>query len=78
MVNTGYRPSEAASLTAAQIRLDVDVPHISIEPDDRQLKSRNAQRVIPLVGGLAGRFQGMSEWVTQVPQQFRQPVRHSE
>lgn len=50
MVNTGYRPSEAASLTAAQIRLDADVPHISIEPVGRQLKSRNARRVIPLVG----------------------------
>lgn len=50
MINTGYRPSEAASMTSAQIRLDVDVPHISIEPVGRQLKSRNARRVIPLVG----------------------------
>lgn len=50
MVNTGARPSELAALTAAQIRLDVDVPHISIEAIDRQLKTRNARRVIPLVG----------------------------
>ncbi len=30
MINTGYRPSEGAQLTAAQIRLDGPVPHISI------------------------------------------------
>jgi hypothetical protein len=33
MINTGYRPSEGAALTADTIRLDGDVPHISIEPD---------------------------------------------
>lgn len=50
MVNTGYRPSEGAALTAAQIRLDHKVPHISIEPVGRQLKSAYARRVIPLAG----------------------------
>lgn len=50
MVNTGYRPSEGACLTAAQIRLDHNVPHISIEPVGRQLKSAYARRVIPLAG----------------------------
>jgi integrase len=50
MVNTGARPSELASLTADQIRLNDNVPHISIEPVGRQLKSKNARRVIPLVG----------------------------
>ncbi|SLN77692.1 tyrosine-type recombinase/integrase [Roseisalinus antarcticus] len=50
MVNTGARPSELAGLTADQIHLDGDVPHISIEPVGRQLKTRNARRVIPLCG----------------------------
>jgi len=50
MVNTGYRPSEGAALTASTIRLDSNVPHISIEPDGRQLKSSYARRVIPLTG----------------------------
>jgi len=50
MINTGYRPSEAQCLTAAQIRLDVAVPHISIEPVGRTLKSPYARRVIPLLG----------------------------
>lgn len=50
MVNTGYRPSEGATLTADTIRLDCDVPHISIEPEGRQLKSQYARRVIPLTG----------------------------
>lgn len=50
MVNTGYRPSEGAALTDATIRLDSNVPHISIEPDGRQLKSTYARRMIPLTG----------------------------
>ncbi len=50
MVNTGYRPSEGAGLTARTIRLDAAVPHIAIEPEGRQLKSAYAKRVIPLTG----------------------------
>ena len=50
MINTGYRPSEGAGLTAAAIRLDAKVPHISIEPEGRQLKTAHARRVIPLLG----------------------------
>lgn len=50
MINTGYRPSEGAALTADTIKLDCDVPHISIEPEGRQLKSHHARRVIPLTG----------------------------
>lgn len=50
MVNTGARPSELAGLTPERIRLDENVPHIAIEAVGRQLKSRNARRVIPLLG----------------------------
>ena len=50
MVNTGARPSELAALTSECIRLDHEVPHISIEAVGRQLKSANARRVIPLLG----------------------------
>lgn len=50
MVNTGYRPSEGAALLPAHIRLEGKVPHISIEPEGRQLKSPYARRVIPLAG----------------------------
>ena len=50
MVNTGYRPSEAVGLLPAHIRLDAEVPHISIEPVERRLKSSYARRVIPLTG----------------------------
>jgi integrase len=57
MVNTGYRPSEGASLTAAQIRLDHKVPHISIEPVGRQLKSEYARQIIPLAGVSLAAFQ---------------------
>lgn len=50
MINTGARPSELANLSAARIRLDTDIPHIAIEPEDRILKTRNARRLIPLTG----------------------------
>lgn len=50
MINTGYRPSEGAALTSATIRLDHNIPHISIEAEGRQLKSAYARRVIPLTG----------------------------
>ncbi|WP_342778284.1 site-specific integrase [Palleronia caenipelagi] len=50
MVNTGYRLGEAEALTRDQIRLDHDVPHISIEPVERQLKTRHSVRIVPLAG----------------------------
>lgn len=50
MVNTGYRPSEGAALTGSRIRLDTNVPHISIEPEGRTLKSPYSRREIPLAG----------------------------
>ncbi|WP_299671764.1 tyrosine-type recombinase/integrase [uncultured Roseobacter sp.] len=50
MINTGYRPSEACVLGPDQIVLDHDVPHISIEPIGRTLKTRHARRLIPLLG----------------------------
>ncbi|OYU39777.1 MAG: hypothetical protein CFE33_10500 [Pseudorhodobacter sp. PARRP1] len=37
-------------LTAAQIRLDSNVPHIKIEAVGRTLKTDSSERVIPLVG----------------------------
>jgi integrase len=50
MINTGYRPSESAGLLPEHIRLDTDIPHISIEPAGRQLKNTTSKRVIPLAG----------------------------
>jgi integrase len=50
MVNTGYRPSEAAGLMPEHIRLDHDIPHIAFEPVGRQLKNDQSRRVIPLTG----------------------------
>ncbi|WP_107497949.1 DUF6538 domain-containing protein [Thalassobius sp. I31.1] len=50
MINTGARPSELANLQPEQIILDHDYPHILIAPVSRQLKSKNAERMIPLVG----------------------------
>jgi integrase len=61
MVNTGYRPSEGAGLGPAQIRLDTSVPHISIEPNGRQLKSEYAKRIIPLAGVSLKAFQECPE-----------------
>ena len=61
MVNTGYRPSEGSALNANTIRLDVDIPHISIEPDGRQLKTPHARRIIPLTGVSLEAFKGFRD-----------------
>ncbi|MEI6798766.1 MAG: DUF6538 domain-containing protein [Pseudomonadota bacterium] len=50
MINTGYRPSEGAMLTAAHIHLDGKVPFIQIEAVGRTLKTKHSRRVIPLAG----------------------------
>ncbi|AQS48107.1 integrase [Thioclava nitratireducens] len=50
MVNTCCRPSELAALTANTIHLNHNVPHISIEPEGRQVKTKHAKRKIPLLG----------------------------
>jgi integrase len=50
MVNTGCRPSELAALTRNTIKLNDNVPHISIEPEGRQIKSKYARRTIPILG----------------------------
>ncbi len=50
MVNTGCRPSELAALSAKTINLDHNVPHISIEPEGRHIKSKHARRKVPLLG----------------------------
>ena len=50
MINTGYRPSEAQDLRPEHIRLDVEIPYISIEPVGRTLKTQSSRRIIPLVG----------------------------
>lgn len=61
MVNTGARPSEIAGLMPDHIRLEDDVPHISIEPVGRQLKNQQSKRVIPLTGISLKAFQECSE-----------------
>jgi integrase len=61
MINTGYRPSEASGLKAEHIRLDANIPHILIKPDGRQLKSHNAERIIPLVGVSLEAFRAFPE-----------------
>lgn len=50
MINTGYRPSEGAALLASHIHLEGDVPYIHILPEGRQVKTKNAKRIIPLAG----------------------------
>lgn len=50
MINTGYRPGEAAELRAEDIRLDTEIPHIDINSRHRKLKTKQSERIIPLVG----------------------------
>ena len=57
MINTGYRPSEGAMLTADQIHLEGDVPFIRIEEVGRTLKTKHSRRIIPLAGVSLEAFQ---------------------
>jgi integrase len=50
MINTGARPSEIINLRAAHIRLESNIPHIQVRPDERVLKTEFSWRDIPLVG----------------------------
>ena len=51
LIETGARPSEIANLDPSAIRLNANVPHISIEPTrNRQIKTGSSKRVVPLVG----------------------------
>ena len=51
LIETGCRPSEIANLTADQIVLDDEVPHLRIRArTDRELKSGSSNRDIPLLG----------------------------
>ena len=50
MINTGYRPSEGAALLPSHINLEADVPHISILPEGRELKTKTSKRILPLAG----------------------------
>jgi integrase len=49
--DTGMRLAEAAGLLVSDIKLDADVPHISLRKHPwRSLKTRGSERDIPLVG----------------------------
>jgi len=51
MINTGYRPSEAACAAPDQFCLEADIPHMIIKPrEGRTIKNKNSKRIIPLVG----------------------------
>ena len=51
LIETGCRPSEIANLKPEHIVLDHEVPHLKIRPQvNRQLKSKSANRDIPLLG----------------------------
>lgn len=51
MINTGYRPSEAACAMPDQVVLEADIPNLIIKPRaDRTIKNRNSKRILPLVG----------------------------
>lgn len=50
MVNTGARLSEIAGLRVCDVRLEAPIPHISINADERSIKTDVSAREVPLVG----------------------------
>lgn len=51
MMETGMRPSEICGLEAKSIKLDAEIPHVELTPNEhRRLKTKKARRLMPLVG----------------------------
>ncbi len=51
LINTSARPSEIIGLDESDIKLDDEIPHILIRPNEhRQLKTKYSSRQIPLIG----------------------------
>jgi len=55
LIDTGARPAEICNLQPKSIILDVEIPHIVIEPitdgkNNRQIKTHTSIRKVPLVG----------------------------
>jgi integrase len=50
MVETGLRPSEACNILPENIVLDTNIPHVKILPKNRELKTKESAREIPLIG----------------------------
>ena len=50
VAETGMRPSEVCALTRETIKLDHAIPHLQVRPYDRELKTNESWRDIPLVG----------------------------
>lgn len=51
MVNTGAHGKELLGLTKNDIRLDANIPHIVLEPNNiRRIKTGYRKRVIPMLG----------------------------
>ena len=49
--DTGMRLAEAIGLKSEDIILNCDIPHVIIRPNDkRRLKTKQSQRIVPLVG----------------------------
>jgi integrase len=50
LICTGARPSEVVALQPKHIHLQSNIPHIEITDHDREVKTANAKRKLPLVG----------------------------
>jgi len=50
VADTGLRPSEVVNLTGNGIFLNAPIPHVSVLPEGRRLKTADSRREIPLVG----------------------------
>ncbi len=50
LVNTGARLSEIAGLRVCDVRLEDPIPHISINADERSIKTEVSAREVPLFG----------------------------
>ena len=50
MAGTGLRITECVNLSQNTIRLNCDIPHVRVRPDDRRMKTSESLRDMPLAG----------------------------
>lgn len=66
LAETGMRPTEVAGLLPEDIRLDAEIPHVRIvDRTDRNLKTENSEREIPLVGYSLEAFKRIPEGIPE-------------
>jgi len=71
LTETGLRLSEATNLQRHTILLEAPIPHVSVKPDGREMKTDQSRRDIPLVGVALMAMREQPDGFPRYPRQSR-------